>query len=64
MNIKLALVGITALIALICLKRRFDPHNDAFRTEDREGWHIKKASVISLNEYRKRKVIGEVNVKH
>lgn len=55
----LALGAVSLLILLIYLKKRFDPHSDAFRTKDREGWHIKKASVTSLTEYRNKRKIGE-----
>lgn len=59
MNIKLAIGAIIGVIGLVWLKRKFDPKSDAFRTKDRAGWHIKKAEVISLRDYKRKRNIGE-----
>jgi hypothetical protein len=59
MNIILGSLAILGILVLVWLKRKYDPNSDAFRTEDREGWHIKKADVISLKEYRNKRRIGE-----
>ena len=59
MRIWMAIGAIALLAGLVWLKHKFDPHSDAFRTKDREGWHIKKAKFISLEEYRRKRKIGE-----
>ena len=59
MNYKLLIGAIAGIASLVWLKRKFDPKNDAFRTADREGWHIKKADVISLRDYKRKRNIGE-----
>lgn len=58
-NIKLAIGALIGIIGLVWLKKKFDPKSDAFRTEDREGWHIEKAKVISLKDFKNKRKIGE-----
>jgi len=61
MNWYLVLGGVSLLVLLVCLKRKYDPHNDAYREIERPGWHLKKAPVLSMEEYKKRKAAGERN---
>lgn len=54
-NVIFGLVGIAIIVGLVLLKRKFDPNNDAFRTEEREGWHFAKAGVVDLAEYKRKR---------